>query len=111
MIPWTRHDTRLWIDQVENRIDDMHYYLCRTVEWCERNGIYDDKDVFVCNFLTCIWVSHMRGEQISYKELLDLLGLEELDYGEDKIYNLGPKFKDLDHEEMLNLLGQDKYGG
>lgn len=107
MSPWTRHDTQTWISQLENRVEDMDYYLRRTVEWCERNGIYDDKKVFVCNFLTCIWVSHQRGEQISYKELLDILGLEDLEFGEDKIYDLGSKFKDLDHEEMLDLLSKD----
>jgi len=106
---WSRNDTKEWISQVETRIEDMDYYLKRTVEWCEINGIYDDRKVFICNFLTCIWVSHMRNETISYKELLELLGLGELEGIEDKIYDLGPKFKDLDHEEMLSLLSIDDY--
>lgn len=107
---WSRYDTQLWIAQIENRIEDIDYYLKRTLEWCERNGIYDERQIFICNFLTCIWVSHMRNEQISYKELMELLGLEDLETGEDKIYDLGPKFKDLDHEEMLDLLSKDNYG-
>lgn len=99
---WTREDTHDWVIQLENRLDDMSYYLGKTLDWCDNNGIYQDQTVFVCSFMTCVWVSHMREEPITYKELVDILGIEDPG-APDKIYQLGPKFCDLDHEEMLRL--------
>jgi hypothetical protein len=101
---WTREDTRYWIAQLENRIEDIEYYLKQTISWCESNYVYDDRKVFMCSFLTCIWVCHMRGEAISYKELLEILGLENMFIGEDSVYDLGPNLKDIEHEELLNLV-------
>lgn len=104
MKPWTREDTKYWISQLENRISDIDYYLKETIQWCELNSIYDDRKVFMCSFLTCVWVCHMRGETISYKELLEILGLENMYMGEDSIYDIGPQFNDVTHEELLELV-------
>jgi hypothetical protein len=101
---WTREDTRYWIAQLENRIEDIEYYLKETIRWCEDNFIHDDRKVFMCSFLTCIWVCYMRNEPISYKELLEILGLEEMYTGEDSIYNLGPELQHVEHEELLRLI-------
>jgi hypothetical protein len=46
----------------------------------------------------------MRNEPISYKELLEILGLEEMYTGEDSIYNLGPELQHVEHEELLRLI-------
>ena len=43
--PWTRLDTQHWIDQLEHRIEDIDYYLNRTLEWCEDRGVYNDQAV------------------------------------------------------------------
>jgi hypothetical protein len=107
MKPWTREDTQEWISQVENRIEDIDHYLKKTLEWCEINDIHDDRRVFALNFLTCIWVSHMREEIITYREMMELLGLESIAFDEDKIYDLGPRFKNLDHEEMLEIMSRE----
>ncbi len=104
MKPWTREDTKYWITQLENRIEDIDYYLKETIRWCEDHYVYDDRKVFMCSFLTCVWVCHMRNEPISYKELLEILGLENMYTGEDSIYNLGPQLQDVEHEELLNLI-------
>jgi hypothetical protein len=104
MKPWTREDTKEWIIQLENRIEDIDYYLKETTRWCEDNFVYDDKTVFMCSFLTCLWVCHMRNEIISYKELLEILGLEHMYTGEDSIYNLGPQLKNVEHEDLLKLI-------
>ncbi len=104
MKPWTRDDTKYWISQLENRIEDIDYYLKETIRWCEDHYIHDDRKVFMCSFLTCVWVCHMRNESITYKELLEILGLENMYTGEDSIYNLGPNLKNVDHEELLNLI-------
>jgi hypothetical protein len=104
MKPWLREDTRDWLAQVEHRIEDIDYYLNRTLDWCENNGVYRDEQVFMCSFLTCVWVCSMRNEQVSYNELLEILGLETHSILEaDRLYDLGPMFENLDHEEMLNL--------
>lgn len=104
MKTWTREDTRYWVKQLETRIKDIDYYLNKTLEWCEENYIYDDRKVFMCSFLTCVWVCHMRGESISYRELLEILGLENMDIGEDSVYDLGPKLKNVEHQELLDLI-------
>lgn len=101
---WTRDQTREWIAQLEHRVEDIDYYLKQTIAWCEANYIYDDRKVFMCSFLTCVWVCHMRRELISYKELLEILGLENIYAGDDSTYDLGPALEDIDHEELLNLV-------
>ena len=99
--PWSRDDTKEWIIQLEHRIDDIDYYLNRTVDWCEEYGVENDRVIFMCSFLTCIWVSQMRGEPISFTELMEMLGVEEWECAEEKIYELDDRFADLDHYELL----------
>lgn len=98
---WSRADTKEWISQLEHRIEDIDYYLNRTAEWCEDYGIDDSKVVFMCSFLTCIWVSHMRDEPITFTELMEMLGVEEWEADEEKIYELDDKWGELDHHEFL----------
>jgi hypothetical protein len=98
---WSRNDTKEWIAQLEHRIEDIDYYLDRTVAWCEEYGIYDNKVVFMCSFLTCIWVSHMRDEPITFTELMEMLGVKEWEGGEEKIYELDDRWAVLDHHEFL----------
>lgn len=98
---WSREDTKHWITQLENRIDDIDYYLKQTIEWCELHGIYSDKDVFVCAMMTVIWVSHMRGEPVSRREAFELLGIQDWDQIPDDEFELGSKYKDYDLEDLL----------
>ena len=100
---WTREDTKDWIAQLEHRIDDINYFLQRTVKWCEDNYIYDHDRMFMCSFLTCIWVSYQRSEPITYNELIEMLGLEEMTIEEDKLYELDEQFANFEHEEMLEF--------
>jgi hypothetical protein len=103
--PWFREHTQEWISQLENRLEDIDYYLNRTVAWCEERGITDDQTLMSCAFITCIWVSHMRNEPISYSELLEFVGLSHLmNDSDDKIYGLGSILGQLDHEEVLQLI-------
>lgn len=98
---WSREDTKHWITQLENRIEDIDYYLKQTIEWCELHGIYSDKDVFVCAMMTVIWVSHMRNEPISRREAFELLGIQDWDQIPDEEFELGSKYKDCDLEDLL----------
>lgn len=98
---WSREDTKEWIAQLEHRLEDIEYYLHRAEEWCDEYGVEDDRVIFMCCFLTCVWVSHMRGEPISFTELMELLGVEEWECDEDKIYELDEQWADLDHHELL----------
>lgn len=105
MKPWTRENTRDFIHSVESRIEDIDYYLKRTVEWCEKNGVWENRKVLMCSLITCIWVSSMRDEPISFKEIVEILGLQELeDSGMDKVYEITKEFQNLDHEQVLLLL-------
>jgi hypothetical protein len=104
MTGWTRDKTQEWIGQLENRLEDIDYYLARTVEWCETNDVYDDQIVFACAVMTVIWVSHMRGEPLSKREALEIVGIADAAEVEDEEYALGEPFKDYDHEELLEAV-------
>ena len=101
MAYWSRDNTKEWIAQLEHRIEDIEYYLERTMEWCEEYGIDDQHTIFMCGFLTCIWVSSMRDEPITFTELMEILGVDEWDSDEEKIYELDEKFSTMDHFELL----------
>jgi hypothetical protein len=98
---WSREDTKAWVAQLEDRIDDISHYIDRTLEWCEERYIDDDKVIFMCCFLTAIWVSQLRGEPITYLELMEMLGIKDIPEGEDKFYELDQRFEDLTHKELL----------
>ena len=59
---WNRDSTKEWITQLENRLEDLDYYLNRTVEWAENNGLTDQESIFSQGFVTVLWVCHMRSE-------------------------------------------------
>lgn len=98
---WSREDTKLWIAQLENRIEDIDYYLQRTVEWCEQNGIWENERVFGLTFVTVLWVCHMRDEDVTRQEIFEILGVEDFQNAEDRIMELGNVLGKLDWEEML----------
>lgn len=101
MTYWSRDRTQEWIGQLENRLEDIDYYLNQTIEWCETNDIYDDQMVFACAVMTVVWVSHMRGEPLSRREALEIVGIADADTVDDYEYNLVDEFHDYDHEELL----------
>ena len=101
MTPWTREDTKCWIEALEGRLEDITFYLDRTTQWCEDNYIYDERTVFMCCFLTCIWVSQLRGEDITYIELMELLGVEQAQDLEEKIFELDDEYLGLEHDQLL----------
>lgn len=101
MTPWMRRDTKDWIERLESRIDDISYFLEKTTQWCDDNFVDDDRMVFMCCFLTCIWVSQIRNEPITYVELMEILGVEDIEVEEEKIYELDQRYAELEHEELL----------
>jgi hypothetical protein len=101
MRPWTRDHTKEWIAQLENRIEDIDYYLNQAIAWCEERGIYDDQIVFACASMTVIWVSHMRNEPISKREMYELIGIKDWYKVEDLEYSLGPQWDGYDLEALL----------
>ena len=98
---WSRNDTKEWIIQLEHRVEDIEYYLERTLEWCDEYGVDNGRVVFMCSFLTCIWVSAMRGEPITFTELMEILGVEDFETNEEKLYELDEKWIQLDHSDLL----------
>jgi hypothetical protein len=98
---WSRQDTKNWVAQLEDRIDDISHYLEKTMEWCDDLEIDNEKVVFMCNFLTCIWVSQLRGEQITFTELMEMMGIEVVELQEEKFYELDAEYVNLTHKELL----------
>lgn len=101
---WTRNQTKEWIAQLENRIEDIDYYLNETVRWCETYGVWDDQKVFTLSFMAILWVAHMRNEEITKRELLEILGIKDWESAEDLIYELNGPIKNADFEEMLEIV-------
>jgi hypothetical protein len=101
MTPWTREDTKCWIEALEGRLKDITFYLDRTTQWCEDNYVEDERTIFMCCFLTCVWVSQLRGEDISYIELMELLGVASLASQEEKIFELDDEYLGLEHDQLL----------
>jgi hypothetical protein len=101
---WTRDNTKHWVAQLENRIEDIEFYLRRTVEWCEENDVYSDNTVFVCSVMALTWVCHLRGEEISRRELFEILGIENWNAIEDAVLELNPKYEEMQLEELLELV-------
>jgi hypothetical protein len=49
----------------------------------------------------------MRGEPITFSEMMEMLGVDSWDCDEEKVYELDEKFVDLDHFELLELAVQN----
>lgn len=107
---WTREDTQEWLAQLEHRVEDIDYYLMRTVEWCEDNNTYDDQTVFACCAMTVIWVCHMRNESLTQKEMFELLGIEGWEQGTEDEYRLSDLFHGMDHEDILEMVASKMSG-
>ena len=106
MKPWTRNDTKEWIIQLEHRIQDIDYYLDKAGEWCDEYGIDNNNLIFMCSFLTCVWVSNMRGEPITFNELMEILGVDEWNDDEEKYYELDECWGSLDFHDFLEKVVQ-----
>jgi hypothetical protein len=98
---WTRENTKEWIAQLEDRLEDIAHYLEITEEWCDEYGVEDDRVIFMCMFLTCIWVSQLRDEDITYIELMEMLGIDNIEVDEEKFYELDDRYAGLTHRELL----------
>ena len=103
-MPWSRDDTKHWVAQLENRIEDIEFYLKRTVEWCDENEVYSDNLVFVCSVMTIAWVSHLRNEELSRREVFEILGIDNWNAIEDAVLEFNPKYEDMQLEELLELV-------
>jgi hypothetical protein len=109
MTAWTRDQTKDWVAQLENRIEDIEYYLMLAIEWCEEQGIYNDRIVFVCAVMTVVWVSHMRNEPISQREIFELLHIEDWESVDDAIFELSPKYQNCELTELLKMVTDHWY--
>lgn len=106
MTYWSRNDTKLWVAQLENRIEDIEYYLGETAAWCDGNDIYRDDAVFACMLMTVLWVSTQRGEPLSKREAMELLGVEGWEQMEDEEFVLGPQYEDTELADLLEQVCQ-----
>lgn len=103
---WSRWDTKLWVNQLENRIEDIDYYLNQTVNYCEANNIINNETVFTLSFLTVLWVSYMREEPISRREIFEILCIKDWEDLPDAPVELGAKLSDFDLKELLDVVSK-----
>jgi hypothetical protein len=103
MEPWTRDDTRSWLGQLENRIEDIEFYLKHTEDWCEERDVYDEFLIASCRIITVLWVSEMRQESISKREIYELIGVKDWYDAPEESFSLSDQYKDMDINELLEL--------
>ncbi len=101
---WSRENTKHWIAQLEHRIEDIEYYLRRTVEWCEENDVYEDRIVLACAVMTAAWVSYMRQEPLSKQEIFEILNVDGWENIEDGLFEFNSNYDHLEHEELLQMI-------
>jgi len=100
--PWTRKDTQIWINQLENRIEDINFYVNHTLHWCDEHYVTDEQPLTACIMVTILWVCMMREETISRREVMELLGIGNWDEVEDFEYMLDDRFKDMELDDVLD---------
>jgi len=106
MKPWTRDDTKDWINLVLGRFEDFEYYRDRTLDYCENHLIEDPDLVTKCVVATLIWVAAHRNETLSFTELLDLLHVpldDNLTVKDRQIIIPTEELTKLDHQELLQV--------
>jgi hypothetical protein len=54
---WSREDTKAWVAQLEDRIEDISHYIDKTLEWCEEK----QKTPEFTSAITCI-ASKLEGD-------------------------------------------------
>ena len=99
--PWTRQDTQIWISQLENRIEDIRFYVDHTLYWCDERYITKEQPLTACIMVTILWVCMMRKEPISRREVIELLGIGNWDEVDDFEYMLDERFSDMDLDDVL----------
>ncbi|NBR61506.1 MAG: hypothetical protein EBT86_07615 [Actinobacteria bacterium] len=99
-------DTKIWLAHVENRIEDMDYYLNQTINYCEANNIINNETVFTLSFLTILWVSYMREEPISRREIFEILCIKDWEDLPDSEVELGSKLEKFDLKDLLDAVSK-----
>ena len=111
--PWTRENTQVWIHQLENRVDDIQYYINETLYWCDERFVVEEQPLAACLMITILWVCNMRQESVSRREVMELLGISQWDEFEDFEYFLDDRFNDMELndvlEEVLEKFRDDDY--
>jgi hypothetical protein len=103
MKPWTREDTRLWIAQLEHRLEDIDYYINYTKHWLEEKELDNPFIIATCLIVTSLWVAHMRNEPISQREIYEIMGIQDWYDAEDLVVGLNTQYEGLDLEEILSI--------
>lgn len=101
---WSRDDTKEWVAQLEHRIEDLQFYLSRSIEWCEENEIYDERAVLMCSIVSLIWVSHLRNEPISIHEMFEILGISNWEDANDAVFEFNPEYASMELEDLLRII-------
>lgn len=107
--PWSREDTRDWIAQLELRVEDIDFYLNETVRWLEERDVERDEVCFACAMMALVWVAYQRSEPITRWELMEILGIKDYYYMPDEELELGPKYRTMDLENVLEDVLETKW--
>lgn len=102
--PWTREDTQIWISQLENRVEDIRFYVDHTIHWCDQRYITEEELLTACIMVTILWVCMMRQESASRREVMELLGISNWADVDDLEYMLDDRFQDMELDDVLEVV-------
>lgn len=106
MTPWTREDTRAYIQTLESRVQDILTFSNGAMLWCQKNEIYKETIVFACIITSILWVCYNRNESVTKKEIFEILNVKGWESIEDEVLELNPKYENMDIEEILEQVVQ-----
>jgi hypothetical protein len=108
MTPWTREDTREYIQNLEEEIEIYLTYKLRVESYLESKGYFADNTVLYvkCYILAFAWISHHLDRELSIRMIYDLIGIEN-DVDPNQGLVLAENFLVLDFNELMDLVIQD----
>lgn len=102
---WSREHTQEWYLQLENRLEDIEYYIERTLLWCEDNGVFSQEKVLACCVMAITWVCQVRNEPITMQEIFEIMDIQhwsEIDA--NSTVELGINVTSMDLDQILEMV-------
>lgn len=102
---WSRAHTQEWYLQLENRLEDMEYYIERTLLWCEDHGIHTQEKTLACCVMTIVWVSQMRNETVTMQEIFEIMDIRHWsEVDANSVVELGIDVTSMDLDQILEMV-------
>jgi hypothetical protein len=96
-------DTKRYLENIGSRVRAYHNTINRAKEYVLENEIHEHPIVMNCIIMSILWLSSVRGEELSEEELFMFLGLED-ELAENKTVQISPDMRTWGLEEVLEYV-------